>query len=148
DNYLVNYPENRLPLKPTGERMTKVEARQRMKAGGCYDSSIVTVADAALANRAPKLSSLRNRSARFFDLPEVTGKNGKPIPREVHQVAWQYYQALQGQNKVAANGKVVQPLYFHEIVADIGGGKIREACDPYTYGKCRTATAANRLASA
>jgi hypothetical protein len=146
DSYLKDYPDDKLPNGRNGP-MTRVEARQAMKAGGCYDSSIVTVASAALANRAPQLASLRERTRTFFDLDAVKDAKGRDLPREVHQVSWQYYQALRGQNNVQVDGKRVQPLYLPEIVADIGGGRIREACDPYVYGKCAVATAANGLAS-
>jgi hypothetical protein len=148
DDYLTQYPDDKLPHNGKGVQMTRVEARQAMKAGGCYDTSIITVAAAALANRAPQLSVLQHRTRTFFDLRPVTDAKGQEIPREVNMVAWQYYQALRGHNKVQEGGKAVQPLYFHEIVADIGGGKVREACDPYVYGSCSTANAANGLASA
>ena len=73
---------------------------------------------------------------------------GQPdTPKTVMQLAWNYEQQFMGDIQFQVNGKSVQTFYFHEVVADLGGGKVEEGCDPYIYGNCATATLANGNAS-
>src|SRR5258708_6543 len=111
---------------------------------GCYDASIVTVTIAALANRAKALQ-LSGRT-KIFD--ELTGYK---MPKEIAQLSQQYrWAAVHHQETVMQEhgnfkGKIVQPLYFDEVLADFG--KIQQSCDPYTYGNC-TAPVSNNEGNA
>jgi hypothetical protein len=101
---------------------------------GCYDTSIVTIVLTALANRDPKLSVV-NRSKMFMDIP-----SSGAVPKEVEQLKQQYVWAYDFQHGVAAGGKVPNPMYIHEALADAGGGKMNEKCDPYSYRSCSDAS--------
>lgn len=99
---------------------------------GCYDTSIVTVVLTALADREPSL----NFSGRTRDFSQITARDLKP--KEIEQLSQQYRWAKEHQANVLVGRKIIQPLYFDEVLADFG--KINEPCDPYTYGKCAAAS--------
>ena len=112
---------------------------------GCYDTSIVTVTIAALANRSKALQP--SGRTKMFD--ELTGN--QMMPKEIAQLSQQYrwaavhHQETLMQEHGNFKGKVVQPLYFDEVLADFG--KIQQSCDPYTYGNC-TAPVSNNAGNA
>lgn len=117
-----------------------------MSPWGCYDTSIVTVINTALANR--KSSFDFGNRTKIFD--SFVGNAVQP--KEIKQLSYQYRIAKNHQAGVKENGKVVQPLYFHEVVADFNKGKILQQCDPYIYGDCdklgNTAQATNLFGDA
>jgi hypothetical protein len=107
---------------------------REMGGAGCYDTSIVTVALTALANRAKGLQPAGR--TRFFE--DIDGTPA--MPKEVAQLSQQYRWVKQYQSERALaakgqySGRIVQPLYFDEVLADFG--KIGQSCDPYTFGAC------------
>jgi hypothetical protein len=145
--YLDGVPDSKLPQKmspdgkplldPTGRpvHVTRAELLNGMKGFGCYDTSIVCVIVAALANRASDLGPLSNRTEEFDEITPIQIGNNPPISRALSQLVWQYEKAFEGQHGFSVNGKAVQPLYLHEVAADVGGG-ITQSCDPYVYGAC------------
>ena len=126
------------------------EYRGLIKGYGCYDTSIVSVIHAALANRGPNAPALINRTLQFATLANYATAFGLDL--EHRQLVWQYNNAFLGQNSFVdptrAPPVVPQSMYFHEVVADLGGGEIEENCNPYVYGSCSTATAKNGWAKA
>ena len=147
--YLDGVPDSKLPQKISANgtplvdsagrpvRATRTELLSGMKGFGCYDTSIVSVIIAAVANRASDLAQLRNRTKEFDEIKPVQIGNNPPLSRALSQLAWQYERAFEGQAGFSVDGKTVQPLYFHEVAADVGGG-ITQSCDPYVYGNCDT----------
>jgi hypothetical protein len=145
--YLDGVPDSKLPQKmspdgkplfdPAGRpvHLTRAELLNGMKGFGCYDTSIVCVIVAALANRASDLGPLSNRTEEFDEITPIQIGNNPPISRALSQLVWQYERAFEGQAGFSVNGKAVQPLYLHEVAADVGDG-ITQSCDPYVYGAC------------
>lgn len=116
---------------------------------GCYDTSIVTVIATALANRSPASPPLTGRTRQFDAVEPGKDKSGNVIPKIVKQLELEYHFArTHQQQRVVQKTNIVQPLYFHEVVADLAGKRIRQNCDPYTYGNCSQVTAANGTADA
>lgn len=101
---------------------------------GCYDTSIVTVVLTALANRDPKLAVI-NRTKSFMNIP-ASGA----VPKEVEQLKQQYTWAYDFQHAVSVGGKIPNPMYIHEALADAGGGKVTQPCNPYSYRNCADAS--------
>src|SRR5258708_325287 len=98
-----------------------------MRDEGCYDTSIVTVTIAALANRSVALQP----SGRTKMFEALSGNQF--MPKEIVQLSQQYswvqlYQEeREKKEKGDFRGKVVQPLYFDEVLADFG--KTQQPCD-------------------
>ena len=113
----------------------------KMQKDGCYDTSIVTVTVAALANRSKALQP-SGRTKFFEDIPANAN-----MPKNIAQLFQQYRWAQLYQEETAMKakgdfpGKMVQPLYFDEVLADFG--KIQQSCDPYTYGDCKVPVSNN-----
>jgi hypothetical protein len=100
---------------------------------GCYDTSIATVILTALANRTNTLP-LKGRTKEFAEVPA----DGN-IPKEVERLSWFYRTAKKAsKGEKDKNGKLIQSLYFSEVLADFG--KINESCDPYIFANCKSAT--------
>jgi hypothetical protein len=122
-----------MPLISQGDPRVSPEVLY-MGNDGCYDTSIVTVTIAALANRSKALQP--SGRTKMFD--ELTGN--QMMPKEIAQLSQQYrWASVHSQETVMQEhgnfkGKAVQPLYFDEVLADFG--KIQQSCDPYTYGNC------------
>jgi hypothetical protein len=145
--YLDGVPDSKLPqrMSPDGKplfdpagrpiHVSRTELLNGMKGFGCYDTSIVSVIIAALANRVSDLAVLSNRTQEFDEVKPIQIGNNPPISRALSQLVWQYERAFEGQAGFSVNGKAVQPLYLHEVAADVGGG-ITQSCDPYVYGTC------------
>jgi hypothetical protein len=147
DAYLATVPVDKMPKKD-GLPFTPHQMREAMKGVGCYDTSIVTVIIAALFNRTiGRRSRLINRTGIFDAIPAFTAPGLAEVPKEVMQLAWHYQQVFKAQNGILDRGKTVQPMYFSEVVADIGGGKVVESCDPYVMLNCKATTLANGDAS-
>jgi hypothetical protein len=134
--YLQQYAVGGLVADQNGVKRPVAAYAQLFLDFGCYDTSIVTVINAALAHR--RADIVLSKRTKEFDDKAASGGLSKPE----QQLLWQYQLSYEAVHKMVKNGKVVQPMYFHEAVADIGGG-IKDACDPYTYGSCGTATAVN-----
>ena len=105
---------------------------------GCYDTSIVTAAITALANRSTT-NPLTGRTKVFSELlPDGTA------PKEVKQISWQYRRVpLPPPIRISIPGaprptQSPQPFYLQELVATFG--KINEGCDAYLYGNCTNTT--------
>jgi len=97
---------------------------------GCYDTSIVTVIATALANRSPAAPPLTGRTRQFDAVEPGKDKAGNAIPKIVKQLELEYHFArTHQQQRVVQKTNVVQPLYFHEVVADLAGKRIRQNCD-------------------
>ena len=99
---------------------------------GCYDTSILTVILTALANRDPSFVP-HGRTKVLMSVPA-----SRSASKEIEQLSQEYRWAKAGQNKETVNGKIVQPLYLHEVVANFD--TIVEPCDPLTYGNCGAAS--------
>jgi hypothetical protein len=131
-----------------GVVLTVAEVRDGVTGVACYDTSIVSVIHAALANRGADAPKLVNRTA-YFDALKRWEEFG--LTRAQRQQVWQNYLAFLGQNKLvdafATPKAVPQPMFFHEAAADIGGGEIAENCNPYLYRDCAVATAKNEWAA-
>jgi hypothetical protein len=112
-----------------------------MRDFGCYDASIVTLISTALANR--KTAQDFGGRTKIFD--QITGSSSQP--KEIAQLSYQYKLAKDLSAGKTANGKLVQPLYFHEVVADFNKGKILQKCDPYVYGNCDEVQAPTAMAT-
>jgi len=125
----VNCVVMNMPLLNQGDSRIDNDVAD-MKNWGCYDTSIVTVIATALANRNKSLAF--GGRTKIFD--QITGDSN--APKEVKQISYQYRLAKRHQAGEIENGKVIQPLYFHEAVADFNQGKILQQCDPYMYGNC------------
>lgn len=113
---------------------------------GCYDTSIVTVISTALANRKPSLI-FGGRAKTFASFVGDAAQ-----PKEIKQLNYQYRNMKRREAGETENGKLIQPLYFHEVVANFNNGKILQQCDPFTYGDCdklgNTAQATNLFGDA
>ena len=73
----------------------------------CYDASICTVANAALANRDKTRLGNPSRRTLEFDSMQASTVQGTSIPREINQLAWQC--------KPAGTDKA---FYFTEVLLD------------------------------
>jgi hypothetical protein len=147
DKMLKTIPADQMPQKRGADgkpiiqngkavRYSVEEFREALKQYGCYNTSIVTVIITALANRASDLKkALTNRTKLFDEIKATPG-----VKKEINQLAWAYMQQTLCEIGSTVNGKVVQPHYFHEVVADLAGGSINEKCDPYVYGNCSVAS--------
>jgi hypothetical protein len=150
DKLLKAYPADKFPQKkddkgaPIVDQQgkpvlyTAQEVIQASKDYGCYNTSIATVVSTALANRAPNLPPLLNRTKEFDQI--TPSENAS---KEINQLAWIYLNQFLNDWGEQKNGKAISPFYFHEVVADLGAGAIQESCDPYAYGSCLTATLKN-----
>ncbi len=82
------------------------------------------------------------RTKFFEDIPANAN-----MPKNIAQLFQQYRWAQLYQEETAMKakgdfpGKMVQPLYFDEVLADFG--KIQQSCDPYTYGDCKVPVSNN-----
>lgn len=113
---------------------------------GCYDTSILTVILATLANRGTDMPALTGRVKTLIDI-----KADADTPREIRQLSW-YYQMVKKSQENNNQKPEFYPLYIHEVVANFNKGNIIEAkfgnppCDPYAEhytqaaSRCGTAT--------
>ncbi len=130
------------------------------KGVGCYDTSIVSVIIAAMANRNPAIPkvSLNWRLQKFMNIQPGIGGNGKPAPKAVKQLSYEYSVVKARGNAAAAAAaknqapvfKVPeeQPIYFHEVIWALNGGKINENCNPSIYSDCDTSDVSNKYGHA
>ncbi|HIK37242.1 MAG TPA: hypothetical protein IGQ44_04540 [Geminocystis sp. M7585_C2015_104] len=83
---------------------------------GFYDTSILTVILAALANGEPKLVTMHGR---LKELDQVQGDPAKNVPEEVKQLSWFYRIVKKAQAQASKDpaNQTVFPLYFPEVVA-------------------------------
>jgi hypothetical protein len=140
EKYLKHYAVNGEITDKSGAAYTVEKYSNDVILGnGCYDASIVTMINAALADRLPAVS-LSKRTKEFDDLVPSAG-----LSKIQQQLLWQYKHTYETSHGIKKGGKVVQPMFFHEVVADIGDGTkgIKEGCDPYTYGACVEVKAVN-----
>jgi hypothetical protein len=97
---------------------------------GCYNSTIVMVANAALANRRGSLGAPGGRTKGFDAIASSVNGAGNHVPKEVNQLIWQYHRQIESDAGVAGT------YYLHELVADFANGKILQSHDPRSYGQC------------
>jgi hypothetical protein len=121
-------------ITQTDSRLELPAALAYLPSVGCYDTSIVTVVLTALANRDPKLAVI-NRSKTLMDIPATA-----TAPKEVEQLRQQYVWAYDFQHDVSVGGKIPNPMFVHEALADVAGGKVKEPCNPYAYKNCAIAS--------
>ena len=99
---------------------------------GCYNAAIVTVANAALANRRSGLASPKGRTATFDAIASSVNSAGHFVPKALNQLIWQYHRQL---DHNAGHG--LQSHHLHELIADVGvSAKILQPHDPKNYGAC------------
>jgi len=118
------------------------------KGVGCYDTSIVSVIIAAMFNRHPSIPKVPIgwRVRKFMDIQPGIGGNGAKAPKEIKQLSYEYSVVHARAAAVAAakakNQTPVfkvpdeQPIYFHEVLWALNGGKVNENCKPDVYGNC------------
>lgn len=99
---------------------------------GCYDTSIVTVILAALANRNQQLQP-GGRTKIFMNIPAGEDSHSQPVPKEIKQLSQQYRWQIHSHTDVG-----VQPFFMTEVVADFGA--ISQPCNPFVYGNCEKDT--------
>jgi len=129
-----------LPLiDQTDPRLSLPPAMAGMPPVGCYDASIITVVVTAVGNRDPKLG-VANRTKQLMDIPASA-----TMPKPVAQLRQQYIWAYDFQHGIAVNGKVPNPMYINEALADVGG-KVQQPCNPYSYGSSQSCTEATNAA--
>jgi hypothetical protein len=145
--FLATIPKSEMPPKKDQKgnvekgsdgkplKLTPEEVISDFFANGCYDASIAAVTIAALANRNAVFPALINRTKEF---DAVAGTPA--VPTHVRKLIWIYEHAFQDHNKIQVNGKAVQSYHMMETVADLGHGKIKEACNPYIFQNCNTAS--------
>ncbi|WP_164014659.1 hypothetical protein [Pyxidicoccus trucidator] len=123
-----------MPLLSQTSNLIDVDV-QSMSPWGCYDTSIATVVNTALANRtSPR--ALTDRTLTWDTL--VAGNNGATPPlattKAYEQVTQQYRWA-----------NAAQPMYFHELLKDFDTAsttvrKFPTGCAPDVYGSCAWST--------
>lgn len=118
------------------------------KGVGCYDTSIVSVIIAAMYNRHPSIPKVPVgwRVRKFMDIQPGIGGNGEKAPKEIKQLSYEYSVVHARAAAVAAAAaknqapvfKVPdeQPIYFHEVLWALNGGKVNENCKPEVYTNC------------
>ncbi len=118
-----------MPLLAQGDPLIDADVQSNSNYG-CYDTSIVTVILASLANRNPNLQP-QGRTKSFMDIPAGVDSHGKPVPKEIKQLSQQYRWQIQSHYNLA---KPPQPYFMTEVVGDLGA--IKQSCNPLIYRNC------------
>ncbi|MCP3142964.1 hypothetical protein [Pyxidicoccus xibeiensis] len=123
-----------MPLLHQSSSLIDVDV-QWMSPWGCYDTSIATVLNTALANRT-STRPLVDRTLAWDSI--VAGNNGGTPPLTTTKVYEQVTQQYRWANATV-------PMYFHEMLKDFDTAfttvrKFPAGCNPDVYGSCAWST--------